>query len=92
MRTFDILKGDTVVGWIEITDETSPEGTLHVGNLLGTKACDAAGISWDDFVYDYGVDWDRLDNDRELDAQPWWLKPNDGKVNDTSSATHAGAS
>jgi len=76
-QCFNLLKGDTIIGWVEITDEAAPEGTIRIGSLVGSRACEAAGVSWEDYVNDYWANWDRLDNDPALDAEPWGLTPND---------------
>jgi hypothetical protein len=79
MQTINVLKGDTIVGWVEVTDAASPEGTLRIGSLVGSIACGAAGVGGTHYVNDYWVDWKRLDDRPALDAKPWGLTPHDGK-------------
>lgn len=77
MAQYDVLKGSTVVGHITIASasESEPEHVLRIGQLVGSNCCHRYGVDYDGIVDDYSVDWDRLDNDRVLDEQPWGLEP-----------------
>jgi hypothetical protein len=72
-----ILKGSTVVGWVNLIRDDGDEhpNTLRIGQLVGTRACHKANVDYDGIVNDYNINWDRLDNDRVLDEQPWGVEP-----------------
>lgn len=77
MATYDILKGSTVVGHADVIEDSGQEhpSTLRIGSLVGTRACHQANIDYDLIVDSYDIDWDRLDDDRVLDEQPWGVEP-----------------
>lgn len=77
MPQYDILKGSTVVGSVTTTANSGNEhpGTLIIASIVGTRACGKAKVQFDEVVEHYDVNWDRLDDDRVLDEQPWGLEP-----------------
>lgn len=77
MAQYDILKGSTVVGSVTTATNSGTEhpGTLIIASLVGTRACEKAKVKFDEVIEDYDVNWDRLDDDRVLDEQPWGLEP-----------------
>jgi hypothetical protein len=77
MATYNILKGLTVVGKVDLIKNSGNEhkSTLRIGQLVGNRACRRANINYNIIVDQCYVDWDRLDNDHVLDQQPWGLEP-----------------